>query len=153
MSEYQIKLNGWQVIVGIAVLVVILGLRLMTLNDKTDDSDLMEQLEFQLLTDYYPDDVKNLKSVYEAGDEEAASMVVESLTSRKINIESVQTSSPLLSFSTNTKVVVKVTYSMSDSNGIREKGEKYYLFKHGTIGNTWHHRYDSSAFMYYLNFI
>lgn len=139
----------------VAAAVVILGLlgvRLMTFNDKMNDSALMHKLEFQIMTDYFPDDVENLKSVYEAGDKDAISEAVKSITSTKINIQSVQTSYPLFKLTTKRKVVVKVTYSLDNANGNRKKGINYYLFDHGSLGN-WSYRSRTFAFAYYLNFV
>jgi hypothetical protein len=125
----------------------------MTFNDKKDDSVLMRKIEFEIMTDYFPNDVENLKSVYEAGDMDAVARAVKSITSSKINIESVQTSYPLFDFTKDKEVVVKVMYSLDDAYGKREKGTNYYRFDHGSLGNVWRYKYKTGALSYYLNFL
>jgi hypothetical protein len=78
--------------------------------------------------------------------------VAKSVTSTKLNVDSVQASYPLFDFSTRKDVVVKVRYSLNDASGTREKGTNYYLFKHGSLGNVWQYKYDASEVSYYLNF-
>ena len=152
MSEYKFKFSGWKAIVAIVVLIGIFGLRLMTFNDKKDDTDLMRKIELQLLTDYFPDDVQKLKAVLETGNRDKVREVVKSITTTEINVESVKVSQPLFSFSTSKEVVVKVTYSLNDASGTRDAGTNYYLFSHGSLGNVWQYKYDVSVVSYYLNF-
>lgn len=152
MSEIQMKLTGWKAIAAIVVVLCIVGVRLMTFNDKMDDSDLVQKLEFEIMTNYFPNDVEHLKSAYESGDIDETARAVETIATSKINFESIKASSPLLTFSTNKEVVIKVTYSLDDSSGNRIKETKYYLFKHGSIGNVWQYRYETSAISYFLNF-
>ena len=153
MSEYKIKLTGWKAIAVVVVLIGIFGIRLMTFNDKRDDESLMKKIELQLMTDYFPDDVEELKAAYESGDMDEVAEVAESITSTTLNIESVQASYPLFDFSTPKKVVVKVKYSLDDASGTREQGTNYYLFKHSSLGNIWEYKYDTSVVSYYLNFL
>jgi hypothetical protein len=150
MAEIQFKLSGWQAIVVLIGFVIV---RLATFSDKRGDADLLQELEFQLMTEYFPDDVANLEEVYESGDEEELDEAVESITSTELTIISVQTSSPLLSFKSNEKVIVKVVYSLDDAYDNRQKGTKYYRFQHGALGNTWRYRYNASIASYYLNCI
>lgn len=152
MSEYKVKLAGWQVIVGVVVLIGLVGVRIMTFSDKTDDDDLMEELELLLMTDYFPDDVERLGAVLETGDRDKVGRVAKSITSTKLNIESVQVSSPLFSFSTSKDVVVKVGYSLIDASGTRDKGTKYYRFNHGSLVKVWQYKFGSNVISYYLNF-
>ena len=153
MSEYKIQLTGWKAIVVVVVLIGILGVRMMTFNDKRDDEALMRKIELQLLTDYFPNDVAKLKTVYETGDTDEVEEVANSITSTTLNIQSVHASYPLLKFSTRKDVVVKVTYSLNDDSGTRKRAPNYYLFKHGSLGNVWTYKYKSSVVGYYLNFI
>ena len=75
-----------------------------TFIDKRNDTELIQELELQLMTEYFPDDVDKLKAVYESGDEEEIENAVESITTTKLTIISVQTSFPLFSYKTNNKV-------------------------------------------------
>lgn len=152
MSESKIKLTGWQAIAVVVVFIGAFGIRLMTLSDKKDDDALVRQIEMRLMTDYLPNDVEKLKAVYETGDVDDVDRVVESIASTKLNVESAKASFPLFKFSTPKDVVVKVCYSVNDASGTREKGMKYYLFRHGALGNTWQYKYESGPVSYYLNF-
>jgi len=153
MTEVKIKLSGWQGIVAVIAVIALIIFRLSTFSDTSDNTDLIEELEFQLMTEYFPDDVENLKTLYESGYEEELEEAVESITTSELTILSVQTSSPLLSFKSKQKVIVKVVYSLDDSFGNRKKGTAYYRFDHRALGNTWRYRYRSGAISYYLNFI
>ena len=149
----QIKLGGWQAAVAIIVVIAVVIIRLATLNDRRNDEDLMRALELQLLTEYFPDDVESLKEAYESGDEDEIAAAAQSVTTTELTILSARTSAPLLSFSTNEKVIIKVAYSLDDAFGNREKGTKYYCYRHGAIGNIWQYRYTSNPAGYYLNFM
>jgi hypothetical protein len=153
MSELKIKLTGWQAIAVVVVFIGIFGIRLMTFNDERDDADLMRQIELQLMTDYFPDDVEKLKAAYETGDMDEVEEVAQSITSTTLNVESVKASYPLFDLSTPKDVVVKVTYSLNDDSGTREKATNYYLFKQGYLGNIWTYKHETSVVSYYLNFI
>lgn len=153
MSEYKFQLTGWQAIVALVILIGIFGIRLMTFSDLRDDENLVEKIELQLIADYFPDDVENLKAAYESGDTDEFDELVQSVTSTTLNIETVQASYPLFKFSSSKKVVVKVSYSLDDDSGTRAKGTNYYLFKHGSIGNSWSYKREATVVSYYLNFV
>ncbi len=153
MSEPKINLTGWQAITVVVVLIGVIGVRLMTFNDKKDDKALMRQIEVQLMTDYFPNEAERLKVAYEAGDKDKLQRTVKSVTSAKLNVESVQASYPLFDFSTPKDVVVKVIYSLKDASGTRDRKTKYYLFSHGSLGNIWQYKYEASVVSYYLNFL
>ena len=153
MSDYTINFTGWKAVAVIVVLLGVFGLRLMTFNDKIDDKSLMREIELQLMSDYFPDDVEELKAAMDSGDKEELERVANSIASTKLNVESVQTSYPLFSLSARKKVVVKVTYSLDDASGTRKKGTNYYLFRHGSIGNAWRYRHKTTVVSYYLNFV
>ena len=152
MTEYKTKLKGWQIIAALVVMAGVFGVRLMTFNDKKDDKALMRQLEIQLKCDYLPGEVDRTKAATKSGNKDKMRKTAESIASTKLNIESVQASYPLLKFSTKKDVVIKVVYSLKDSEGARGKKTKYYLFNHGAIGNNWQYKHESSVVAYYLNF-
>ncbi|MFC1516813.1 hypothetical protein ACFL7E_08680 [Thermodesulfobacteriota bacterium] len=153
MSEFKIDLTGWKAIVVVAVLIGVIGARLMIFNDKKDDKALMREIEVLLIGDYLPDDAEKLRAVYETGDRDEIERVAKSIASTKLNVDSVQVSYPLFDFSSAKKVVIKVRCSLNDASGTREKRTKYYRFKHSSLGNFWQYKYESSAVSYYLNFI
>lgn len=154
MSVNQTQLSGWQGVVAAIVVLGVIGLRLMTFDNNVNDSELTRKLEFEIMTNYFSGDVENLRAIYESGDQEATTAAVKSVTTSKVNIESVQTSSPLFSFSTNQEVVVKVAYSLDDASGKRDSGMNYYLFRHGSFGgDTWRFQHETGPISYYLNFM
>lgn len=118
MSEYTMKLKGWHALIGVLVVIGLVGLRLMTFSDKTADTALMEALEVQLMSEYYPDLAARLQTAYETGEKEKVEEAAASVTTTTLNIESVQVSAPLLVFSTSKEVVVKVRYALEDAYGI-----------------------------------
>ncbi len=122
MTEYKIKLTGWQAVVLGIVLALIVGARVLSIGEKQDDPDLLRALESQLAT------------------------------GAELKVESVVASYPLFEFSSSRKVVVKVTYTLKDAAGLANRNTKYYLFRHGMIGNSWQCRYLTTAASYYLNF-
>ncbi|MFC1580293.1 hypothetical protein ACFL4N_05210 [Thermodesulfobacteriota bacterium] len=152
MAEAKIHLKGWQGLVVLVVLIGVVIVRLTTFSDNKDDSALMQKLEVQLMCDYFPNEAAKLREAYDSGDSEELQNAVKSVTTAKLNIESVQTSSPLFDFSTSKDVVVKVTYSLVDASGTRDRKTKYYLFKHGSVGNSWSYQYETGVVRYYLNF-
>ena len=113
----------------------------------------MRRLEVQLVCDYFPNEAAKLREAYDSGDAEELQNAVKSVTTAKLNIESVQASSPLFDFSTSKDVVVKVTYSLVDASGTRDRKTKYYLFNRGSVGNIWSYKYETSVVRYYLNFL
>ena len=125
----------------------------MTFSDLRDNETLVKKIELRLIADYFPDDVEKLKAAYESGDTAEFDELVQSVTSTTLNIDSVQASYPLFNFSSPKEVVVKVTYSLDDDSGTRERGTNFYLFKHGSLGNSWSYRREASVVSYYLNFV
>jgi hypothetical protein len=152
MSQVNFKLKGWQAVFALVVLVGLVGVRFMTFRDKTDDKNLMRNLERQIMSDYMPKETERLLEAVDSGDRDKISKVAESVTGTKPKIESVQVSSPLLDFSTPKDVVVKVVYSLAEGSKTRDRKTLYFLYNHGAIGNIWSYRYKTTAVRYYLNF-
>ncbi|MFC1819801.1 hypothetical protein ACFLZG_01785 [Thermodesulfobacteriota bacterium] len=140
MSGNKIDFTGWKAIAVIAVVIGVFGVRLMTLNDKKDDKVLMKDLEVLLICDYLPDDAAKLKAVIETGSKDEVERVAKSITSTKLNVDSVQSSYPLFDFSAHKDVVIKVIYSLIDTSGTREKRTKYYLYNYSSLGNIWQYK-------------
>lgn len=149
MSEHNFGFSGWRAVAALLAVAAIFGARLVSFSDKTDDQVLMKNLEMQLLSEYYPDQVVRMKAALEGKDD----VGVQSVLDTKVIIEAVEASSPPLDFSTPKEVVVKVTYSLNDSNGTIKTETVYYLYNHGSIGNIWSYQYKTGKIRYYLNFI
>lgn len=153
MSQASINFKGWQAVLAIVVLAGLVGIRFMTFQDKTDDKDLMRDLQTQLVSDYLPKETERLREAVESGDKNRISNVAESVTEAKLKIESVKISAPLLEFSTAKDVVVKVVYSLAEGSKTRGRKTLYFLYRKGVIGNPWSYQYQTTALRYYLNFI
>ena len=155
MSEnISINLTGWKVLVIIPVFILIIIIRIATINNMESNSKLLEKVNFELMTEFYPDEVDKMKSLYESGDVEEFSRSVKSVTTAKININTIKASYKIFNFSSKTKeVVVKVDYSIDDEYGTQRKGENYYRFEYKPMINGWHCLGKSSSVFYYLNFI
>lgn len=153
MPEARVKLTGWQALIGGVVLIGLIGARFATFKDMKGDETLTKALEQLLIADYFPDDVERLKAAYASGDVAKSTAVAKSVTTTRVNLDSVQASSPLFEFSTSQDVVVKVTYSLNDASGTRRQTTNYYLFRRGSLGNTWQYQHDTTAVRYYLNFL
>lgn len=151
MTEYKAKLKGWQAIVGVVIVIAFVGVRLMTFSDKKDDKTLMKQIDVQLMCEYSPHVAEKLRAAHDTGDEGKIQEAVTSVTSTKVNIESVKASYPLFDFSIPKDVVIKVEFSLDDASGAGDTRTIYYLFRHGAFG--WQFRYVTSVVNYYLNFM
>lgn len=153
MAQLNIHLKGWQIAVALIVLAGLAGFRLITFQDKTGDTNLMRDLERQIVSDYFPRETERLRTAVNSGDNRKISEVTESVTNAKTKIEAVQISSPLFSASTSENVVVRVVYSLAEGSETRDRKTLYFLYKHGAIGNTWSYQYKTTAIRYYMNFI
>ena len=151
MSEVKIRLAGWQVVVVAVVFVVVVAVRLTTLTDMTNDKELMEHIDTELMTEYAPHVAGKLRAAFDTGNNGKIDEAAKSVTSTKVNIASVKASYPIFDFSIPKDVVVKVEFSLDDDAGAGEKRTVYYLFRHGAFG--WSFQYETSAMRYYLNFM
>ncbi len=152
MSQANIKLKGWQAVLALIVLVGLGGVRFVTFQDKTDDKNLMRNLETQIKCDYMPKETAKMQAAVDSGNRNKISEAALSVTTAKPKIDSVQISAPLLDFSTSKDVVVKVVYSMTEGSKTRDRETLYFLYRHNALGNTWSYQYKTTAISYYLNF-
>ena len=156
MSEknIKIKLSGWKALAIIPLFAAIFVFRIAAMNNKKNNKNLMKEIEFQMMTEYFPDDVNRMKSLYESDNNEKFNEVVKSVISTKLTIKSVKASYPIFDFFHKYKdVIVKVNYSLDDAYGTREQGTKYYSFEHSPMINRWRYKSKRSKLSYYLNFI
>jgi hypothetical protein len=152
MAQLNIHLKGWHAALAVIVIIGLVIFRFISFQDKTDDKNLMKLIETHIVSDYFPEEVARLQTSVDSGDTDLMAQTVKSVTDARPVIESVKISAPLLSFSSSKDVEVKVVYSLSEGPGTRDRKTVYYLVRHGVIGNTWQHRYESNALSYYLNF-
>jgi hypothetical protein len=152
--KITMKLSGWHALVAIAVIVLFLGARIATMDNMENNRKLMKEVELQLMTEYFPDDVNEMKSLFESGDMDKFSQKAKSAISTKINVKSVKASYSIFDFSTKDRtVVVKVAYSLDDAYGTRKEETKYYLFEHKPMINGWRCLGEAFKWSYYSHFI
>lgn len=151
MSELKIQLKGWQAIAVLIVLIGVVAVRFMTLDDMQSDKDLMKHIDRLLMDEYSPHVAEKLRAAYDTGDNDELGEAVDSVTTTKVNVESVKASYPLFDFSLPKDVVIKVEFSLDDASGKGTKRTIYYLFRRGILG--WQYQYIASDWSYYLNFL
>ena len=151
-EKVTFDLTGWKAIVFLILLVGFLGYRVTSYSDRTDDKQLVEEVEGVLMSIHYPRLYEKVRDAY-MNDKSGKTDAVKTALSTKMNIETLQVSYPLFQFQSNKKVVVKVCYSMDDDSGTSEKGTVYYLFHHSSLMDHWSYQYTTTAVSYYLNFI
>ncbi len=150
MPEKEIKLTGWQAVIGGVVLIGIVSFRAATFDEQTSNEKLVKEIELQLSAEYLTEHVERMKQMYESGDDENLG---EYATSTKLNIKSLEVSAPLFDFASTQDVVVKVVWSLDNSSGNLQGGTEYYRYSHGLIGNTWRYEGRSTSVSFYLNFM
>lgn len=149
MPEKTIKLTGLNAIIASAILLAVLFVRLTSIGQNTDEK-LLNALDFQLMSEFYPNQVARMKAALEQTDLAAIEGDVSSILKARIGILAVQTSYPVMDFSFPKNVIVKVTYNFDDESGNKIK---YYRFKEGIIGSKWLYQCESNVISYYLNFL
>lgn len=153
MSEVNFQLSGGKAVLAVIALAIIIIIRIVSLGGTEDDKELIDKLQVELTSYYYPGEVERLKAAMASGDREELDRVAKSVTSTKLRIDKVQTSYALLDFSSPKKVIVKVSYSLVDDTSVQEQQIKYFKFEYGGIANKWRYEYESSEFAYYLNLL
>jgi len=153
MSEYRMKLTGWHALAAVVVVIALVGVRLLTFSDQRKNDALMQDLEVQLMSDYYPDLADRLRAAVDTDDADAIEKVAASVTTTRVDVQSVRVSSPLLDFSSPRDVVVEVRYALVDDAGAREERTRYYLYRHRALGNSWQYQYETGKVRFYLNFL
>ena len=152
MPEKEIKLTGFQAIIGAVVLVIIFIIRIMTFDDQLANKKLMEKIELELTMEYFPQQVEELKGAWESGNKADLDQAIEGAKKSKFNILSVSTSYPLFKFTSTKEAVVRVKYTL-DGVGNGKVFTNYYAFRYGVIGNVWQYQYPAGPIQYYLNFL
>lgn len=147
MAEKTIQLSGPSAVIVGVILLCVVGVRLLTFGNNTD-KDLRESVERQLMSEFYPSQVKQLSSALNVKDGQVDEASLDKVLDAKLDIHKVQTSFPFLDFSSPRIVIVKVVYSLGDGAGEKEK---YFSYKYGAIGNAWQYKRESSVVSYYLN--
>jgi len=149
----KLNLSGWQAIIALMAILLLVVFRVMSYDDYTGNKKLMEQVRLELTSEYFPADVERMRQRYESGSVAGTRGEVQSILSTRLNVVSIHASFPLFDTRVNKEVVVKVTYSLDDDSGNRQSGVKYYRYERASLVNTWQYRGTSNAVFYWLNFV
>lgn len=127
MAAPTFKFTGKYGIVGAIAAILLIGYRLATL-DAIEDPALQELVSAELAP---------------ATNAEA-----------QVNIHSIKASSPLLSFSSSPRLVLKVEYEILSDGIAIEQGVRYFGARHQRHTRTWRLRPSTTtALSYYMNFL
>lgn len=152
MAEKNFTFTGWSAVIVIIAVVGLFGYRVMTFRSLETNEKLVEEVTMLLQQEYFPDDVAKMKELYASGQTGELGKAVESTTTTRINIYSIKAGFPPFNFSSRKrKVVIKVDYSITDVNGVRQEGTKYYRFDHAPTVNSWQWGREVTVISYYLN--
>jgi len=89
-----------------------------------------------------------IDEIRKKGDYPGTDTLLKNASPDAIRIERMSRSEPLMSWSSNRNVIVRVRYRFPDDP---ETQTEYMVFDHGALSD-WIYQYDTSAFSYYLNF-
>jgi len=146
--EKGIGFGGKAAIIAGLLLITALVLRSATFADM-HDAALEKAVRDVLWTAYSGIHLgPGIDEIRKKGDYSGADTLLKDASPDAIRIERISRSEPLMSWSSNRKVIVRVRYRFPDDTRTRTE---YMVFAHGAFGD-WIYQDDSSAFAYYLNF-
>jgi hypothetical protein len=147
--EKEVQFSGMAAI-GVGLLLIIgIAIRFFTLADSTD-ATLAQKVRGELWSTYSGHHIgPEINRIQEEEDFDSVGDLLENASPDAITIEKISRSEPLMSWSSNQEVIVRVHYRFP---GDTETQIEYMLFEHGMILNSWSYRHDTSAIAFYLNF-
>ncbi|MBF0274498.1 MAG: hypothetical protein HQK84_04615 [Nitrospinae bacterium] len=151
MAETKINIPGGA---GVVVLIAVLAFFIMQVISPSENKDdslrkaVIEQLSYKL-ADY---NMNKIKEMQDSGNYDNVKSLLETANTDNIKVYSLKTSKPPLSWSSSSKVIVKVEYSLPKDFDGGEKKVEYMRFQHNAIGTAWTHKGTSSIISFYLNF-
>ena len=147
--EKEFQFSGMTAIAVGIVLIVGIAFRFFTFADSTDAT--LEQKVRDVLWSTYsglhlgPE----INEIQKERDYSKVADLLKKASPDAITIEQISRSEPLISWSSNQEVIIRVYYRFPEETQIRTE---YMLFEHGGLLDSWSYRYDTSAMAYYLNF-
>lgn len=133
--------------VGI-ILVVGIAIRFFTFTNSTD-ATLEQQVRGVLWSTYSGLHLgPEINEIREKGAYGNVPALLEKASPAAITIEQISRSEPLMSWSSNQVVIVRVRYRFPEDT---ESQTEYMKFEHGSMLNSWSYRHDTSVVSYYLN--
>lgn len=147
--EKEFQFSGKAVIaVGILVIVGI-AIRFFTFVDSAD-ATLEQKVRDVLWSTYSGIHLgPEINQIREKGEFEKVPALLKKASPDAITIEQISRSEPLMSWSSNQVVIVRVRYRFPEET---ETQTDYMRFEHGSLLDSWSYRYGTSAASYYLNF-
>ena len=143
-----IGIGGKAVIAAVLLLITILAIRSAIFAD-VHDTALEKAVRDVLWIDYSGIHLgPGIDEIRKKGDYPGADTLQKDASPDVIRIERIGRSEPLLAWSSNREVIVRVRYRFPGDTGTRTG---YMEFEHGASGD-WVYQDDTSAFTYYLNF-
>jgi hypothetical protein len=135
-----------QIFLGFIVVVAFLALGSMQLNrDRRGDSDLLNKVQMTLMTEYFPDEIANVKKA--GSNRISAGSII-------LKIKEINASYPVYTRSRRYKTgVVKVTFVFTDSNKIINEGISFYRFSHSPIRDKWEIKGRSNKNNYFFSLV
>ena len=145
----EIKLTAKNSLIAVAAVILFVIIRIATISS-SEDPDLEKAVRDVLWSTYSGVHLsKEIEAIRQSGNFDEVEALTKKSSSEAIDIIKISRSEPILSFSTNQKVIVKVRYYFP---GDQEARTDYMKFTHGSLVNVWSYQYSSSAYAYYMNF-
>ena len=136
--------------IGVGILLIIgIIIRFFTLADSTD-ATLEKKVRGELWSTYSGHHLgPEINRIQKEQDFDSVGSLVKNASPDAITIEQISRSEPLMSWSSNQEVIVRVRYRFPGNTNTQTE---YMLFEHGGLLNSWSYRHDTSAIAFYLNF-
>lgn len=152
MSELKLELTGKTAIIAIAVGVALVGYRVATIGQPSDDPELERRVRTLLMSEAYPAGADAARTALESGDDAAMERVIGAMSEGGVTLHSIEVSEPLTAFGPGQReAVVKVSYTLTTGDRAGEPLELYYLFEHTPLSGHWSYRHETSSFRYITN--
>jgi len=144
----DVKLNFKASIIVLVLIIAVLGIRMATLS--TSHEPLLEKAVRDVLWSTYsgihlgPE----INRIRKDSDYDSVDALTKKASPMAISIEQISRSEPLMTLSSNKKVIVRVRYRFPGDTSTQTE---YMEFKHGSLVDVWSYNYEVSAISYYLN--
>lgn len=153
MAEVKMQFRGWQAVVVVIAIFILVGYRFLSQEDMTGDPELVQKMRQELMFEVYPDQADRLEAAQAAGDTKKLQALAAQVANTKIDIQSLKASQPLFDFSSPRDVVIQVTYQLQEGTESKPPRTDYHLFEYHALGSNWRHVRSSTALSYYFNFL
>lgn len=144
----EIQITGKAAVVAILLVIALVAVRIITFTD-SQDAGLEEAVRAELWLRYGGQLGTEIEEIREKADYGGVPALLDKASPEAITIERISRSEPLLSWSSNQKVVVRVHYRYPDDTETRKE---YMKFRHGMIGGWRYSPEGVTGVSFYLNF-